>query len=104
MHLYPTTFLYSTAVTSLPSIPSFTTRRSSDLSSTARLSWLTGLCTSVNSPLGSCLMMPNGEFTEVQDRKSTRLNSSHRCISYDVFCLKIKYIFDTVLNITIEIV
>src|SRR5437763_12639524 len=23
-----------------------------------------------------------------QDRKSTRLNSSHRCISYDVFCLK----------------
>ena len=24
------------------------------------------------------------------DRKSTRLNSSHRCISYDVFCLKKK--------------
>src|SRR5437879_9288166 len=23
----------------------------------------------------------------VGDRKSTRLNSSHRCISYDVFCL-----------------
>src|SRR5437879_9523198 len=23
-----------------------------------------------------------------QDRKSTRLNSSHRCISYAVFCLK----------------
>src|SRR5437879_10986888 len=27
---------------------------------------------------------------EDQDRKSTRLNSSHRCISYDVFCLKKK--------------
>src|SRR5437763_4293351 len=28
---------------------------------------------------------------EVQeDRKSTRLNSSHRCISYAVFCLKKK--------------
>src|SRR5437762_6419884 len=27
--------------------------------------------------------------TEV-DRKSTRLNSSHRCISYAVFCLKKK--------------
>src|SRR5437762_9645320 len=29
-----------------------------------------------------------------RDRKSTRLNSSHRCISYAVFCLKkkIKYI------------
>src|SRR5437763_7333116 len=24
----------------------------------------------------------------VSDRKSTRLNSSHRCISYAVFCLK----------------
>src|SRR5437879_10340828 len=25
---------------------------------------------------------------ETPDRKSTRLNSSHRCISYAVFCLK----------------
>src|SRR5437879_8897730 len=29
-------------------------------------------------------------FFRVQDRKSTRLNSSHRCISYAVFCLKKK--------------
>src|SRR5436189_3904717 len=27
---------------------------------------------------------------EREDRKSTRLNSSHRCISYAVFCLKKK--------------
>src|SRR5437763_7016167 len=27
---------------------------------------------------------------ETPDRKSTRLNSSHRCISYAVFCLKKK--------------
>src|SRR5437762_10845817 len=27
-----------------------------------------------------------------KDRKSTRLNSSHRCISYAVFCLKKKKI------------
>src|SRR5437879_6819036 len=27
---------------------------------------------------------------ELLDRKSTRLNSSHRCISYAVFCLKKK--------------
>src|SRR5437764_9820424 len=27
---------------------------------------------------------------DVRDRKSTRLNSSHRCISYAVFCLKKK--------------
>src|SRR5437763_16827773 len=30
-----------------------------------------------------------GELPQ-QDRKSTRLNSSHRCISYAVFCLKKK--------------
>src|SRR5437879_10832166 len=30
-----------------------------------------------------------GQVTVV-DRKSTRLNSSHRCISYAVFCLKKK--------------
>src|SRR5437764_15484897 len=30
------------------------------------------------------------------DRKSTRLNSSHRCISYAVFCLKKKNILMTV--------
>src|SRR5437764_11232274 len=29
---------------------------------------------------------------EILDRKSTRLNSSHRCISYAVFCLKKKNI------------
>src|SRR5437762_11381518 len=29
-------------------------------------------------------------LSEYGDRKSTRLNSSHRCISYAVFCLKKK--------------
>src|SRR5437763_5614940 len=29
-------------------------------------------------------------FRRRTDRKSTRLNSSHRCTSYAVFCLKIK--------------
>src|SRR5437879_11353040 len=29
-----------------------------------------------------------------RDRKSTRLNSSHRCISYAVFCLKKKRVSD----------
>src|SRR5437762_10504152 len=28
--------------------------------------------------------------SDIGDRKSTRLNSSHRCISYAVFCLKKK--------------
>src|SRR5215210_8766446 len=31
------------------------------------------------------------------DRKSTRLNSSHRCISYAVFCLKKKKKFSLLL-------
>src|SRR5436189_5392521 len=31
-----------------------------------------------------------GGTAPVEDRKSTRLNSSHRCISYAVFCLKKK--------------
>src|SRR5437763_412954 len=30
------------------------------------------------------------KFCPCRDRKSTRLNSSHRCISYAVFCLKKK--------------
>src|SRR5437762_9992740 len=31
-----------------------------------------------------------GPDEAITDRKSTRLNSSHRCISYAVFCLKKK--------------
>src|SRR5437764_9929249 len=34
-----------------------------------------------------------------EDRKSTRLNSSHRCISYAVFCLKKKKWNVTIRNI-----
>src|SRR5437763_7276689 len=33
-----------------------------------------------------------------RDRKSTRLNSSHRCISYAVFCLKKKTVIHTAEN------
>src|SRR5437764_10891386 len=35
---------------------------------------------------GGLVVLPGGR----RDRKSTRLNSSHRCISYAVFCLKKK--------------
>src|SRR5437762_5736143 len=34
-----------------------------------------------------------------RDRKSTRLNSSHRCISYAVFCLKKKKTMKNILGI-----
>src|SRR3712207_8620725 len=38
-----------------------------------------------------------GFYTGNQDRKSTRLNSSHANISYAVFCLKKKTITNTIL-------
>src|ERR1017187_10401619 len=49
------------------------------------------------APLGRPSLRNNSETTdetEFGDRKSTRLNSSHRCISYAVFRLK-KKIFQT---------
>src|SRR5437879_7649230 len=44
---------------------------------------------SVRPPVGVIsLVKPNQlATTKLSDRKSTRLNSSHRCISYAVFCL-----------------
>src|SRR5437879_9785730 len=50
--------------------------------SSRAMKWATPLVALwVIAPPRSCL---------VTDRKSTRLNSSHRCISYAVFCLKKK--------------
>ena len=40
--------------------------------------------------LGEILLSRHELFQKRGDRKSTRLNSSHRCISYAVFCLKKK--------------
>src|SRR5436189_4071886 len=40
--------------------------------------------------LGVTLLVDGVGGRIVEDRKSTRLNSSHRCISYAVFCLKKK--------------
>src|SRR5437762_4994031 len=42
----------------------------------------------LDSPVGTFGRQTNGFL--LRDRKSTRLNSSHRCISYAVFCLKKK--------------
>src|SRR5947209_9675409 len=45
----------------------------------------------VHAPLGIDLDDPNHDLVaDAQDRKSTRLNSSHANISYAVFCLKKK--------------
>src|SRR5437764_9543267 len=43
------------------------------------------------SPAGNSARASDAETSATAgDRKSTRLNSSHRCISYAVFCLKKK--------------
>src|SRR5437763_10492919 len=42
------------------------------------------------TPRGDAVRAAAEAHDGVEDRKSTRLNSSHRCISYAVFCLKKK--------------
>src|SRR5437764_3917123 len=44
----------------------------------------------VGGPDGCDVGPAAGRDLRDRDRKSTRLNSSHRCISYAVFCLKKK--------------
>src|SRR5437762_887337 len=80
-----------------PEFPLFPTRRSSDLhdvdaadaDAVARLVALQDLGGQGGRAPGhrlEALVEMDGDA----DRKSTRLNSSHRCISYAVFCLKKK--------------
>src|SRR5437764_8627048 len=57
--------------------------------------WLPGnMLPLIGAPLVHFGQVPAGLlvvwFANHTDRKSTRLNSSHRCISYAVFCLKKK--------------
>src|SRR5688572_31744770 len=78
---------------------SFPTRRSSDLSKSTVSIWpnfsLDGFCTANFAMLlarRTWLNLPASApaAPSHQDRKSTRLNSSHSQISYAVFCLKKK--------------
>src|SRR5437763_13108291 len=75
-----------------PHLHSFPTRRSSDLGAPLQIG------VPVRRPLDvhALELRDTAERPQVigligqRDRKSTRLNSSHRCISYAVFCLKKK--------------
>src|SRR5439155_14752467 len=74
-------------------LPSFPTRRSSDLKSRAAISssrrnrkvWLSFARMAPRTNESHTFLLRRDE-----DRKSTRLNSSHVAISYAVFCLKKK--------------
>src|SRR5438552_6825301 len=66
----------------LHDLPSFPTRRSSDLAMLGKY-WSIFLLAGLGL---AALADPRA----LQDRKSTRLNSSHQIISYAVFCLKKK--------------
>src|SRR5437868_12789998 len=68
-----------------PDLPSFPTRRSSDLGP--------AMVTLALAPYHDgprAHYVSNVDGAHIQDRKSTRLNSSHVSISYAVFCLKKK--------------
>src|SRR5437762_5607484 len=78
-----------------PVLLSFPTRRSSDLAASFMLtSDIPGAAERAlvarGAPLDATMLkVAHHGARDSRDRKSTRLNSSHRCISYAVFCLKI---------------
>src|SRR5438552_5182058 len=85
-------FLYSSL--HLRHLPSFPTRRSSDLASASPRSGPAARTDPRSAPSATCRCSWNAGSSifpaRPRDRKSTRLNSSHQIISYAVFCLKKK--------------
>src|SRR5437762_12343073 len=78
----------------IPDLLSFPTRRSSDLGVVKERLPTGGGVFGAGCAETHCCTTGGGVAgaVRVEDRKSTRLNSSHRCISYAVFCLKKKKI------------
>src|SRR5437879_7792386 len=79
-----------------PDLHSFPTRRSSDLGHGGRRDAVIRTGAEVDTlpdvvrDRARAHEVTVDRFVGLADRKSTRLNSSHRCISYAVFCLKKK--------------
>src|SRR5207248_3943462 len=88
-----------------PDLHSFPTRRSSDLSLSSTIScmyfeksrttatlqhWPASDVPPPRARIGAPCFRARATAATTSDRKSTRLNSSHRTISYAVFCLKKK--------------
>src|SRR5437764_3680525 len=72
----------------LRDLHSFPTRRSSDLVFVTITEVVSGRYAPIRR--GSVVILESLQVIFWKDRKSTRLNSSHRCTSYAVFCLKKK--------------
>src|SRR5690606_41618630 len=98
----PSLSLFSCGYGDPRDLPSFPTRRSSDLRAISmllqaiqkRLDWRV-FCRDIDRPAfcleaGGIGLVIGQQHGDLQDRKSTRLNSSHVKISYAVFCLKKK--------------
>src|SRR5690625_5916776 len=85
----PTSLTYTPSIRYNPHLPSYPTRRSSDLPQ--KLSQPLER-DSLEQFLKSAAAAGQGNdgIAVCEDRKSTRLNSSHVAISYAVFCLKKK--------------
>src|SRR5437867_8753062 len=89
LHLLLFLFFFFLAALAFLHLHSFPTRRSSDLALTGFQSLSIGVHWPSTLTEDQFSLLNYAEASE-PDRKSTRLNSSHRTISYAVFCLKKK--------------
>src|SRR3712207_8592833 len=85
--LFPYTTLFRSGIPAPPPAPS---RRSGSSTATARTCAVATACRAAARPGGADGERRRRSRGRAQDRKSTRLNSSHANISYAVFCLKKK--------------
>src|SRR5256885_7093746 len=96
-----TLFPYTTLFRSLAEDASYGFERTATLVRAARKEFANTLLVDNGDTIqGTALADYEAEVAKIpctqQDRKSTRLNSSHLVISYAVFCLKKKHTVDTV--------